>query len=151
MAGWDAGDAALAGRAMGGMGYWAWVIFIGLGLHWLALDGNMPLWGWGTPHPSPPPPGEGIFLFSLRWLRFGGGAALASLAWVEGRMGRIRSWGLGLVFSWRFFSGLRGRGTSLADWFAWVGVLGMGWRLALVMDRSLHRFSTRRGRADFLF
>ena len=46
MAGWDAGDAALAGRAMGGMGYWAWVIFIGLGRHWLALDGNTGLGGF---------------------------------------------------------------------------------------------------------
>ena len=46
MDGWDAGDAALVGRAMGGMGYWAWVIFIGLGRHWLALDGNTGLGGF---------------------------------------------------------------------------------------------------------
>ena len=46
MDGRDAGDTALAGRAMGGMGYWAWVIFIGLGRHWLALDGNTGLGGF---------------------------------------------------------------------------------------------------------
>ena len=32
----------------------------------------------------------------------------------------------------------------MTDWFAWVGVSGMGWGLALVMGRSLHRFSARR-------
>lgn len=46
MAGRGAGYAALVGRAMGGMGYWAWVIFIGLGRHWLALDGNTGLGGF---------------------------------------------------------------------------------------------------------
>ena len=41
------------------------------------------------PKPGPPPDGGGDFLFSLRWLRFGGGAALVFPAgiWVSGQVG----------------------------------------------------------------
>ena len=113
MVGRGAGYAALAGRAMGGMGYWAWVIFIGLGRHWLALDGNMVLGGfvfrgrrWGM---------GGMGLLGCMGLRFrlsrlGDGVRLPFV-------GGCRRWGMS-------FS--RGTGAAFSVALGGLGV-GLGW------------------------